>query len=241
MVFHMLRREIGDERFFAALRTLVSEYGGRRAGWKELEALFGRVAGRDLRSFFARWIEQPGAADVAADADPDFHLFRRMPRGDLPAMLNLFVTDTTRLVVMPAGERKVVAPYAELAERVSKQDSVAVQTADRPSQHEWGKASVLLLGGPAAGAAFEWAKRGLPPGVELRPDGFRVGGKEYRGADKAVLVSFRNPDDPSRVVSVFYGLSQAAAQPVSRLLFFYGWNSYVVFENGKVVAHGDEP
>jgi len=241
MVFHMLRREIGDERFFAALRTLVSEYGGRRAGWKELEALFGRVAGRDLRSFFARWIEQPGAADVAADADPDFHLFRRMPRGDLPAMLNLFVTDTTRLVVMPAGERKVVAPYEELAERVSKQDSVAVQTADRPSQHEWGKASVLLLGGPAAGAAFEWAKRGLPPGVELRPDGFRVGGKEYRGADKAVLVSFRNPDDPSRVVSVFYGLSQAAAQPVSRLLFFYGWNSYVVFENGKVVAHGDEP
>ena len=47
-------------------------------------------------------------------------------------------------------------------------------------------------------------------------------------------------DDPSHVVSLFYGLSQAAAQPVSRLLFFYGWNSYVVFENGKAVARGDE-
>ena len=240
MVFHMLRREIGDERFFAALRTLVSEYGGTRAGWKELEALFGRVAGRDLRSFFARWIEQPGAADVAADADPDYHVFRRMPRGDLPAMLNLFVTDTKRLVVVPAGGPGAAAPYAELAERVSKQDAVPVQTADRPSQHEWGKASVLLLGGPAAGAAFEWAKRGVPPGVELRPDGFRVGGKDYNGADKAVLVSFRNPDNPSHVVSVFYGLSQAAAQPVARLLFFYGWNGYVVFESGKVVAKGDE-
>lgn len=240
MVFHMLRREIGDERFFAALRTLVSAYGGRRAGWRELEALFGRVAGRDLRSFFARWIEQPGAVDVAAAADPDYHVFRRMPRGELPAMLNLFVTDAKRLVVLPAGEPNTSAPYAELAERVSKQGTVAVQRADRPAPNEWGKASVLLLGGPAAGAAFEWAKRGLPPGVELRPDGFRVGGKEYRGADKAVLVSFRNPDDPSHVVSVFYGLSQTAAQPVARLLFFYGWNSYVVFENGKAAARGDE-
>lgn len=240
MVFHMLRREIGDERFFAALRALVSEYGEKRAGWKDLEALFGRVAGRDLRSFFARWIEQPGAAAVTADADPDFHLFRRIPRRDLPAMLNLFATDTKRLVVTPTGEQKAAAPYAELAERVSKQDSVTVQTADRPAPNEWGKASVLLLGGPAAGAAFEWAKRGLPPGVELRPDGFRVGGKEYSGAEKAVLVSFRNPDDPSHVVSVFYGLSPDAAQPVARLLFFYGWNSYLVFESGKVIARGDD-
>ena len=240
MVFHMLRREIGDERFFAALKALVVEYGGKRAGWKDLEALFGRVAGRDLRSFFARWVEQPGAADVATAADPDFHVFRRIPRGDLPAMLNLFVTDPKRLVVIPAGDQKAATPYAELAERVSRQDSVAVQTADRPAQNEWGKASVLLLGGPAAGAAFEWARRGLPPGVELRPDGFRVGGKEYSGADHAVLVSFRNPDDPSHVVSVFYGLSPGAAQPVGRLLFFYGWNSYLVFENGRVVARGDE-
>ncbi|TAL11219.1 MAG: M1 family peptidase [Nitrospirae bacterium] len=240
MVFHMLRREIGDERFFAAIRMLVSEYGGKRAGWKDLEALFGRVAGRDLRSFFARWIEQQGAAEATAGADPDVHLFRRIPRGDLPAMLNLFVTDAKRLVVMPAGGRQDVAPYMELAERVSKQESVAVQTADRSVPSEWGKASVLLLGGPAAGAAFEWARRGLPPGVELRPDGFRIGGREYGGADKAVLVSFRNPDDPAHVVSLFYGLSPDAAQPVARLLFFYGWNSWLVFENGKVVARGDE-
>jgi hypothetical protein len=150
------------------------------------------------------------------------------------------VTDAKRLVVLPAGERKDAAPYAELAERVSKQGAVAVQTADRPAQHEWGKASVLLLGGPGAGAAFEWARRGLPSGVELRPDGFRIGGRDYGGADKAVLVSFRNPDDPSHVVSLFYGLSAEAAQPVARLLFFYGWNSYVVFENGKVAARGDE-
>jgi aminopeptidase N len=150
------------------------------------------------------------------------------------------VTDAKRLVVLPAGEPSAVAAYAELADRVSKQDAVAVQTADRPARDEWGKASVLLLGGPTDGAAFEWAGRGLPPGAELRPDGFRVGGREYRGGGMALLLSFRNPDNPDHVVSVFYGLSPEAVRPVARLLFFYGWNSHVVFENGKVVARGDE-
>src|SRR5207249_8853712 len=91
-----------------------------------------------------------------------------------------------------------------------------------------------------AGLAFAWAARSLPPGVELRPDGFRVGGKDYQGSRMALLLSFRNPDDPAHVVSVFYGLSPEAVKPVAPLLFFYGWNSYLVFEDGAVIARGDE-
>ena len=242
MVFHMLRREIGDDRFFAALRTLVAEYGGRRIGWRELEALFTRVSSRDLRAFFARWIERAGAADVKAEADPDYHVFRRIPRRDLPPMLNLFVTDPRRVVVTPSLD-SAAAPYRELAERVAKQEGVGLRSASEvgAAGQDLRDASVLLLGGPNAGSAYAWAKRGLPPGVDLRPDGFRVGGKDYQGSGMALLLSFRNPDDPTHVVSVFYGLSPEAVKPVSRLLFFYGWNSYLVFENGTVIARGDEP
>ena len=243
MVFHMLRREIGDDRFFAALRTLVAEYGGRRIGWRELEALFSRVASRDLGPFFVRWIERAGAADVKAEADPDYHVFRRIPRRDLHPMLNLFATDPRRIVVVPNGGAAAGEPYRELAERVAKQEGVVLRSAGEVGAA--GKAlrdaSVLLLGGPHAGPAFAWAARGLPPGVQLRPDGFRVGGKDYQGSGMALLLSFRNPDDPDHVVSVFYGLSSEAVKPVARLLFFYGWNSYLVFENGAVIARGDEP
>src|SRR6058998_425775 len=242
MVFHMLRREIGDDRFFAALRTLVAEYGGRRIGWRELEALFTRVSSRDLLAFFARWIERAGAADVKAEADPDYHVFRRIPRRDLPPMLNLFVTDPRRDVVTPSLD-SAAAPYRELAERVAKQEGVGLRSASEigAAGQDLRDASVLLLGGPNAGSAYAWAKRGLPPGVELRPDRFRVGGKDYQGSGMALLLSLRNPDDPTHVVSVFYGLSPEAVKPVARLLFFYGWNSYLVFENGAVIARGDEP
>jgi hypothetical protein len=54
-----------------------------------------------------------------------------------------------------------------------------------------------------------------------------------------VLISCRHPDHPQHVVTLFYGQTPAAAAKVARLLFFYGWQSYVVFRDGAVVARGD--
>src|SRR2546428_4767375 len=158
-------------------------------------------------------------------------------------MLNLFATDPRRMVVVPDGGTAAGAAYRELAERVAKQEGVVLRSAGEVAAagKDLRDASVLLLGGPSAGPAFAWAARGLPPGVALRPDGFRVGDKDYQGSGMALLLSFRNPDDPTHVVSVVYGLSPEAVKPVSRLLVFYGWNSYLVFENGAVIVRGDEP
>ena len=55
----------------------------------------------------------------------------------------------------------------------------------------------------------------------------------------ALLISCRHPERPEHVVTLFYGLSSAAAAKVAHLLFFYGWQSYVVFQDGAVVARGD--
>ena len=239
MVFHMLRREIGDKAFFATLKRLVAVYAGQRVGWHDLETLFGKTSSRDLRAFFARWVEQPGALDVPQSADPDFNLFRRIPRTDLPAMLNLFVTDPQRVIILPAGDSNVVHPYSGIAERVARQDQVKISSGMDAEVGTRQSASILILGGPAAGPVFEWARKALPDGMSLEPQAFRVGGKEYRDSGHALLLSIKNPDDPAHVVSIFYGLSPDAATAIAPLLFFYGWNTYVVFENGKVISRGD--
>ena len=54
------------------------------------------------------------------------------------------------------------------------------------------------------------------------------------------LASIGRAEDPDHVVSIFYGVSPEAVKPVARLLFFYGWNTVVVFDQGKVVARSDE-
>ncbi|CAN5795219.1 hypothetical protein BH24ACI5_BH24ACI5_20610 [soil metagenome] len=56
MVLHMLRRLIGDEAFFAGVRTFYSEWQYRKAGTNDLMAVMERVSGRELSRFFDAWV-----------------------------------------------------------------------------------------------------------------------------------------------------------------------------------------
>ncbi|MGH7255707.1 MAG: M1 family metallopeptidase, partial [Nitrospirales bacterium] len=190
MVFHMLRRELGEEGFWKGIRTLVADYLGAYASWREVEQVFARTAGRDLRWFFAQWVEGTGAPaltvqdvrlnqsstegppgtarddgllvrvgqqggpfrltvevavtlaeggeyrtrvrldqaeqlltlrlpgrPVKLTLDPAFETFRRLGRAHVPPMLNLFVTDRARLVLLPDGA-PADSPYGQVAARL---------------------------------------------------------------------------------------------------------------------------
>jgi Peptidase family M1 domain len=71
MVFHMLRRHIGEESFWGALRDIYRKYLFRPASWQQLRQSFERRSGTDLKLFFHQWVERSGAPlpaleDVAA-------------------------------------------------------------------------------------------------------------------------------------------------------------------------------
>ncbi len=322
MIFHMLRHEIGETAFWGGIRKLTTDYTGLHANWRDLERVFSEAGGKDLRWFFAQWVEHPGApslsieeATVRAETsttegatrfvinaqvrqtqeegmvqpyrlrlrllvtmegggvhatllevqsahqpitltvpaqprmlqiDPDFDAFRRLTREHLPPMLNLYVTDLQRSVVLPnAGAEADRAPYEALSARIAAQETAegrerkptVVQATD--PQAVTLDASVLVLGGPDINRAAGWAVRGCAGKVTLGDDQFTVDGQRYEGADMALLVSCRQPERPHRVVTLFYGLTPRAAAKVARLLFFYGWQSYLVFRDGTVVARGD--
>lgn len=72
MVFHMLRREIGDDAFAEGAREFWRRRQFAAAGWDDLRAAFETAAKRDLTGFFAQWLDRPGApslrlTDVAVD------------------------------------------------------------------------------------------------------------------------------------------------------------------------------
>jgi hypothetical protein len=64
MVAHMLRLELGDAKFKAALRRFFQDNKFQRAGFGELRAAFEAEAGRSLEGFFAAWIDRAGAPIV---------------------------------------------------------------------------------------------------------------------------------------------------------------------------------
>jgi len=186
------------------------------------------------------------ARPLSLQVDPDFETFRRLAREQLPPMLNLFVTDQERSMVPPAGGTEAErAPYQDLVARLASekggqeagQKPVRAHATDQDAAVARG--SVLILGGPGVNRAADWAARGCGSGVSLGRDRFTVDGHTYEGPGMALLLSCRHVDRPDRVVTIFYGLTPPAAAKVARLLFFYGWQSYLVFRDGTVVARGD--
>jgi hypothetical protein len=62
MVFHMLRRQLGDDLFFKGLQNFYKENKFKRASYRDLELSFTKPAGgQSLSSFFAQWITRTGA------------------------------------------------------------------------------------------------------------------------------------------------------------------------------------
>lgn len=59
LVFHALRLEIGDDAFFATLRTLVDRHRRDPLSMAELEAIAEELSGTDLGDFFTSWVRKP--------------------------------------------------------------------------------------------------------------------------------------------------------------------------------------
>ena len=69
MLWHMLRVELGDELFLRGLRRLYADYRFQRIGFTGIAELFSEVAGFDLSSFFAQWVNRTGAPELSVSVD----------------------------------------------------------------------------------------------------------------------------------------------------------------------------
>jgi len=76
MLFHMLRRHMGDEKFLAAVRAFYRDHHFAPAGWDDLAASFSTAAGEDLRPFMRTWLTTTGAPALSLEDA------RAAPEGD---------------------------------------------------------------------------------------------------------------------------------------------------------------
>ncbi len=317
MVFHLLRQEIGERPFWRALKQISERFLGTIADWNDVERIFEEVSDRDLRWFFAQWIEGAGAPSLelsglrmqpvhgtsgqggsiaaavhvaqhgasyrvpvelefvlnrersqavriqmaganqevivplmerplAVRLDPDYHLFRRVPRRQMAPMLNLYVTDTSRTIILPPTmPSEQPGPLGEIVQRIVTQEAAKPggprTTVLQPTAEvsEVPRGSLLLLGHTRESRVAATALQYCGDHLRLTENGFFVEGRKYEGPGLALLASCRRDDQPGSVVTFLYGVTLDALIRVARLLFFYGWQSYVVFQEGTVTARGD--
>lgn len=61
MVFHMARRQMGEEAFWQSLRHMAETRMFEQVGWSYFAETFSRMSGQDLHPFFNQWLQRPGA------------------------------------------------------------------------------------------------------------------------------------------------------------------------------------
>ncbi len=76
LLFHMLRRELGDAVFVQALQEFYRRFQFKSASFDDVKAVFAEVAKKNLDASFDVWVKRPGApqlrvSDVQAKPDGD--------------------------------------------------------------------------------------------------------------------------------------------------------------------------
>lgn len=64
MVFHQLRRIIGDSLFYQSFKQFYRQYKFQRVSWPEIQKVVEQVSGQKLDWFFKQWIQREGAPQI---------------------------------------------------------------------------------------------------------------------------------------------------------------------------------
>ncbi|HEV2904206.1 MAG TPA: M1 family aminopeptidase, partial [Pyrinomonadaceae bacterium] len=67
MVFSMLRETLGADKFDELLARFVEQFRNKNASVDDFERLTSQVAGRNMRYFFAQWLEGTGVPEFSVD------------------------------------------------------------------------------------------------------------------------------------------------------------------------------
>ena len=126
-VFHMLRIELGDEKFFTALREVIKGQSFKVTSWKDIQKVFEGVKGESLDWFFKQWMEDKGApflnlknATYKKEGDGYVTSFTLI-QDDNPYILNVPLEIKTE-----SGKIKKIIRIKD------KEESINIKTTDRP-------------------------------------------------------------------------------------------------------------
>lgn len=170
------------------------------------------------------------------ELDPGMMTFRRMARHQLPPVLNSYVTDSYKTVMRAFSDHG--SPLGQIVSRLADHDPpdsprtkvLALEGATLPQD-----GSILILAdADQIHAVQSLVQESCGDRAALRENGFRIDGQVYEGPTMAVLFSCHRANVPGSVMTVLYGVTSDSVAKVARLLFYYGWHSYVIFQDGAV-------
>ena len=168
------------------------------------------------------------------EVDPQFDVFRRLHRNEIPpAFSKVFGSDKVLIVLPSTEDDQYLNAYLALANKWSGADSGKIEIRQDNEMLEMpSDRAVWLLGKENRFRAY------LDSGIvnydaAISDSAYRFGQTGSTSKDKSVIVSFRNPRNPENVMVWLYTDVPEAADGLARKLPHYSKYSYLVFEGSE--------
>jgi len=98
----------------------------------------------------------------------------------------------------------------------------------------------MLLGRSWKNPLFSKMMAKIPGPVIVKDGRFVVDGRFVDENSGSLLLTFHHPSRPEKWVTIYFGKTVNALSR-ARYIFFYGWDSYLLFERGRPVKRGNFP
>ncbi|GAB4490668.1 MAG: hypothetical protein OHK006_23760 [Thermodesulfovibrionales bacterium] len=171
---------------------------------------------------------------LRVDADPEFDIFRRLDRQEIPPAVTQALGSHTMLVILPSNAEPVMyEKYLDLARALGSAgpESLGIYV-DREVGSLPRDRTVVVLGGE--NLFFEKAMKslaGLP--VSRTDTGFRIDDQDIPDEDHAIVLAGRNPGNADMALMVITADKPEIIDSLARKLPHYHTYSYLAFRGQK--------
>jgi len=108
MVFHMLRRLLGEDAFWGALRDVYEDHLFTPVTWHAFQKAFEQRSHRNLDTFFKQWLMREGAPQVALEGLAATHRGREwVVTGQVIQTAPYYEIDTELMLECPGSVQKI--------------------------------------------------------------------------------------------------------------------------------------
>ena len=172
--------------------------------------------------------------------DPEGHLFRRLYPEEIILGLNILLEDRKKIFVLPDnGDEESRNIYFELARMAKENKGGEILSVKEMTEEKVLNSSLMLFGESWKNPLFSKILSSLPAPILLKNGTFFVNGKRI-DEEESLLLTYPHPLQPGKWVTIYFG-SSINSLSRARYIFFYGWDSYILFKKGKPVKRGNLP
>ncbi len=184
----------------------------------------------------------PFPGGLTYEIDPDWQVLRYIPAEALEPCLNAVLNEKGAIVVYPSGTDEVSAELLKLVDTIRSSGNEVQVIADTEFEAKMlAEHSVMLLGGSHVNRAWDKLGNALPPSeFTTNAKSFSLRRNVYAAPEDSVVATFANRESPGHFIAVYHGNS-VAAMARARFIFFYGWDSYLIFSAGQAADRGMFP